>query len=120
MTGVAKAAVAGGSGLRNGLHSLAAFIRYVVARFISDGCLTAAAALTYTTLVSLVPLIAIAFAVLSAFPIFADMRDQLVAQLFARFVLRSAPSWITGSAISPAARSRPPRSAFSRSRSRWC
>jgi membrane protein len=86
MTGVAKAAVAGGSGLRNGLHSLAAFIRYVVARFISDGCLTAAAALTYTTLVSLVPLIAIAFAVLSAFPIFADMRDQLVAQLFARFV----------------------------------
>jgi membrane protein len=86
MTGAAELAVAGGKGLRNGLYSLAAFIRYVLVRFIGDGCLTAAAALTYTTLVSLVPLIAIAFAVLSAFPIFASVRDQLVTELFAKFV----------------------------------
>ena len=72
--------------MRNGLFSLAAFIRYVLARFIRDGCLTAAAALSYTTLVSLVPLIAIILAVLSAFPIFANQRDQLLTDLFGKFV----------------------------------
>jgi membrane protein len=79
-------AVAGGKGVRNGLFALGGFVRYVLARFIGDGCLTAAAALSYTTLVSLVPLIAIVFAVLSAFPIFADTRDQLLAELFGKFV----------------------------------
>jgi membrane protein len=62
------------------------FLRYVIARFVADGCMSAAGALSYTTLVSLVPLVAIALAVLSAFPIFADTRDQLLASLFGRFV----------------------------------
>lgn len=86
MSGTTELAVAGGRGLRNGLLAAGAFVRYVLGRFIGDGCLTAAAALSYTTLVSLVPLIAIVFAVLSAFPIFADERDQLLAQLFGKFV----------------------------------
>ena len=86
MKGATELAVAGGRGLRNGLLALGVFIRYVLARFIGDGCLTAAAALSYTTLVSLVPLIAIAFAVLSAVPIFADTRDQLLSALFGKVV----------------------------------
>jgi membrane protein len=68
------------------LATLWAFTRYVCVRFIADRCPTAAAALSYTTLVALVPLTAIALAVLSAFPIFAEMRDQLLAQLFRSFV----------------------------------
>ncbi|MGH7089291.1 MAG: YihY family inner membrane protein, partial [Stellaceae bacterium] len=61
-------------------------MRYVLGRFVWDGSLTAAAALSYTTLVSLVPLIAIALAVLSTFPIFAGARDQLLNDLFGKFV----------------------------------
>lgn len=81
----AKLRVAG-EGIRRAAGAAGSFVRYVLARFVADGCLTAAAALSYATLVSLVPLIAIAFAVLSAFPIFSDIRDQLLADLFGKFV----------------------------------
>jgi membrane protein len=64
----------------------AGFLGYTLRRFIRDGCLSAAGALSYTTLVSLVPLIAIAFAILAAFPIFAATRDKLLADLFGKFV----------------------------------
>ncbi len=66
--------------------TVAAFSWHCVTRFIGDGCLTSAGALSYTTLVSLVPLMAIAIAVLSAFPVFADMRDRLLSSLFDNFV----------------------------------
>jgi membrane protein len=66
--------------------TLAAFLRHAVIRFVADGCLTAAGALSYTTLVALVPIIAIAVAMLTIFPIFAEMRDQLFVTLFRNFV----------------------------------
>jgi membrane protein len=66
--------------------SALAFIRYLVIRFAGDGCLAGAGALSYTTLVALVPVTAVALAVLSAFPVFADTRDQLLATLFRAFV----------------------------------
>ena len=68
------------------LRLLAGFIRYTVATFVGDGCLVGAGALSYTTLVALVPITAIALAVLSAFPVFADKRDALLASLFQAFV----------------------------------
>lgn len=68
------------------LVSLRGFARYTLCRFLADGCLTGAGALSYTTLVSLVPLTAIAVAVLSAFPAFAAMRDQVLEMLFRGFV----------------------------------
>jgi len=70
----------------SGLGNLASFVRYALRRFISDGCLTGAGALSYTSLVALVPVPAIAIPVLSAFPVFADTRDQLLAALFRAFV----------------------------------
>lgn len=70
----------------NGIGIIASFVRYAVIRFVAQGCLTGAGALAYTTLVSLVPLTAIAVAVLSATPIFANIRDQLLATLFGNFV----------------------------------
>ena len=62
------------------------FTRYAVGRFAGDGCFTGAGALAYMTLVALVPLTAIAFAVLSAFPVFAATRDQLIELAFRSFV----------------------------------
>jgi membrane protein len=62
------------------------FGQYVLRRFWTDGCLTGAGALSYTTLVSLVPLIAIGLATVSAFPIFADARDQALEILFSSLV----------------------------------
>jgi membrane protein len=68
------------------LATLWAFTRAVVWRFIVDGCLAGAGALSYTSLVALVPLTAIALAVLSAFPVFADAREQLLGYIIRGFV----------------------------------
>ncbi|HEX9490700.1 MAG TPA: YihY family inner membrane protein [Stellaceae bacterium] len=68
------------------LRTLAAFIRYTIATFVGDGCLAGAGALSYATLIALVPVTAIALAVLSAVPVFADKRDALLATLFQAFV----------------------------------
>lgn len=68
------------------LTNAAAFARYVLARFNGDGCFAASGALSYTTLVSLVPLGVIAFSVLSLFPKFTVLRQQLLAELFHDFV----------------------------------
>jgi membrane protein len=72
--------------LRQMGKTLAAFAMYSLRRFIADGCLAAAGALSYTTLVSLVPLAVIAFGSLSAFPIFSRVHDELVALLFRTLV----------------------------------
>jgi membrane protein len=68
------------------LVTLWAFTRSALWRFIGDGCLTGAGALSYTSLVALVPLTAIALAVLSAFPVFADAREQLLGYIIRGFV----------------------------------
>jgi membrane protein len=59
------------------------FIRYLLARFQSDGCTTAAAALGYTSLLAIVPMLTIALAMFAAFPFFAGMRDEMIQSLFA-------------------------------------
>jgi membrane protein len=64
----------------------AAFLRYAMFRFNRDRCFGAAGALSYTALVSLVPLGVIALGILSIFPTFAALREQLVAMLFQDFV----------------------------------
>jgi len=70
----------------SGVLALWGFTRHAIARFVRDGCLTGAGALSYTSLVSLIPITAIAVAVLSAFPVFADIRDQLLSKAFQSFV----------------------------------
>ncbi len=78
-------------GARNGVleRKLAAtitFCRYALHRFSRDGCFAAAGALSYTTLVSLVPLGVIALGILSAFPNFVTVRQELLALVFSNFV----------------------------------
>src|SRR6266566_6772748 len=72
--------------LRGGAAIFAAFALYSLRRFIADGCFSASGALSYTTLVSLVPLAVIAFGTLSAFPIFATVHDEMVALVFRTLV----------------------------------
>jgi membrane protein len=62
------------------------FLRYVAKRFETDFCFGAAGALSYTTLVSLVPLLVISLALLSAFPIFATLRQEAIDVIFQTFV----------------------------------
>lgn len=53
------------------------FMRFIVMRFDQDRCVQAAASLTFTTLLSLVPLITIALTLFSAFPVFEDFSSQI-------------------------------------------
>jgi membrane protein len=72
--------------LHERLVALATFSRYAVHRFSRDGCFAASGALSYTTLVSLVPLGVIALGILSAFPNFADVRQELLDLVFRNFI----------------------------------
>src|SRR5499427_8860947 len=74
------------TGSRELLKTAGAFALYSLRRFGADGCFAAAGALSYTTLVSLVPLAVIALGSLSAFPIFAPVRDQLLGLVMENFV----------------------------------
>lgn len=55
------------------------FIRYVLVRFFQHNCTEVAASLTFTTLLSLVPLLAIALSVVAAFPAFTEYSTQIKA-----------------------------------------
>ena len=62
------------------------FARFGWQRFLDDKCFETAGALSYTTLVSLVPLMVATFAIFSAFPAFAGARDTLLNFVFSNFV----------------------------------
>lgn len=62
------------------------FVVYVARRFVDNGLTEVAASLTFTTLLALVPLMAIGFAVLAAFPAFGGMEARLEAFIFENFV----------------------------------
>jgi membrane protein len=74
------------SRLWQGVRTTGAFLHYASRRFIRDGCLAGAGALSYTTLVSLVPLTAIVTAVFSAFPIFSNEREEFLGLLAHYFI----------------------------------
>ncbi len=74
---------------------LAVFLKHSVKRFIADRCLTGASALSYATLVSLVPLTAVVslvpltavvLAIFSGFPFFGGARDRFLVILLDNFV----------------------------------
>src|SRR5258708_26417873 len=73
-------------GLRSKPSDTLTFCRYALLRFNRDGCFSAAGALSYTALVSLVPLGVIVLGILSAFPNFAQARQRLLAFVFRNFV----------------------------------
>jgi len=72
--------------LRRRLAAAWTFSCYALHRFSRDGCFAASGALSYTTLVSLVPLGVIAIGILSVFPSFTDTRQELLTLIFRYFV----------------------------------
>lgn len=58
-------------------RDFADFMRFIAARFGDDRCAQIAASLTFTTLLSLVPLFTIALTLFSAFPVFEDYSSQI-------------------------------------------
>jgi membrane protein len=66
------------------------FFRFLWRRFLDDRCFESAGALAYTTLFALVPLVAVVFAVLSAFPSFQEWTDRITHFVFSNFIPASA------------------------------
>jgi len=62
------------------------FLRYLGGHFVEDNCTRTAAALSYTTLLSLVPLLAVVFSILAFFPVFAPLIDDIQGYIFSNFV----------------------------------
>lgn len=69
-----------------GWENLKTFAVLVWHRFDKDRGLMVAASLSYTSLLALVPLMAIGFAVLAAFPVFDNIQVQIRAFIFSNFL----------------------------------
>lgn len=59
-------------------HRASTLVTYVVRRFSRDSCASVASALSYTSLLALVPMMAIGLAFFAAFPGFAGIRDEMI------------------------------------------
>ncbi len=71
------------------------FLRFVAQRFQRDRCTQIAGSLTYTTLLSIVPLFTVIVALLSAFPVFEDFTTQVKIWLLLNLVPEVAGKIIT-------------------------
>lgn len=81
--------------MRKNLRDIVALIRFIAARFAQDRCAETAASLTFTTLLSLVPMITIALTVFSAFPVFEDFSALIKNFLMQNMMPENAGKIIT-------------------------
>lgn len=82
----AKKAPGAGTALSNIPKGLVSFLVYVGARFMRDGCQQRASALTFTSLLAMVPLLAVSFAIFAAFPAYDSLKGQAQDYIFQNFV----------------------------------
>lgn len=68
------------------IEQLTFFCRYLVKRFAEDNCPKNAAALTYTTLFAVVPVMTVTYAMLAAIPAFSEVGGQIENFIFSNFV----------------------------------
>ena len=68
------------------IRQIGSIAHYTWRRFVADRCLSVAASLSYTTLLSIVPLAAVGLAAFSAFPVFDGVQETLQKFLFQNFV----------------------------------
>lgn len=76
--------------IRSIVNTVYCYIDRMIRQFLNDACLTRAAALAYTTLLALVPLMTVSLALLSAFPVFQDGAQKIQNFVFSNFVAGSA------------------------------
>jgi len=81
--------------IRKDFHDIQVLARFIVARFVQDRCAQAAASLTFTTLLALVPMLTIALTVFSAFPVFEDFSTQIKIYLLNNLMPDNAGRIIT-------------------------
>lgn len=62
------------------------FILFVIDHFIEDDCTYRASALTFTSLLAIVPLMSVGFSILSSFPVFHDLAQPVQDFIFENFV----------------------------------
>lgn len=74
------------SALKTGLR----MFQQIFKQFVEDGCPTRAAALAFTSLLSLVPLMTVSFTIMTAFPMFRSVGEQIQDFIFQNFVAASA------------------------------
>lgn len=74
----------------NKINMLGKLIKTVGQKFYMEGYFGQAASLAYTTLFSLVPLLAVSFAIFAAFPVFNDISAKIQQLIFDNFVATSA------------------------------
>ena len=74
------------SGASRVVQDIAAYGLYALNRFYKERGMQAAGALTYTTLLAIVPLLAIAFAIFSAFPAFEAVQGRIETLIFENLV----------------------------------
>lgn len=72
--------------LKSERHRAASFLRFTVRRFLDEDCLQTAAALAFTSLFALVPLITVVMGIMSAFPVYSQWRDSITGFVFDNFV----------------------------------
>lgn len=80
--------------LKQHLRDLLEFMRYVGKRFKAERCSQIASSLTFTTLLSLVPLITIGLTVFSTFPVFEDLSIHIKEYLLTSLMPETAGSII--------------------------
>ncbi|MFQ5470319.1 MAG: virulence factor BrkB family protein [Gammaproteobacteria bacterium] len=68
------------------LRKIIRFVGYLVNRYYDDNCLRTASALSYTSLLALVPLMAVSFSILAAFPVFEKLVGSLQDFIFSNFI----------------------------------
>src|SRR6266850_7133400 len=78
------------------LRQLDRFFAHVFRRFGQDHCLQIASSLTFTTLLALVPLVTIALTLMSAFPVFSGLGEQIHQFLLANMLPETAGKVVTG------------------------
>ncbi|MEO7478847.1 MAG: YihY family inner membrane protein [Lysobacteraceae bacterium] len=71
-------------------EQLRVFLRFLLRRFLDDNCFLTAGALSYTTLLALVPLTAAVIGVIAMFPVYQRWGDALTIFLFTNFVPKAA------------------------------
>ena len=72
------------------IYSGAGYLHFVLKRFRQDRCLQVAGSLTFTTLLALVPLITVALAVFTAFPVFSEFSAEVKAFIWDNLVPSAA------------------------------
>lgn len=68
------------------LRELVGFLSHSMMRFYNDNCFQTAAALTYTSLLAIVPMMTIGFAIFSAFPAFGALQMRIQTAIFKNLV----------------------------------